>query len=148
MSQVAVTAGKFETGQTLTLANFESAELNPEDFTHEQHIRMAWLLLREADLLEAITRYREALKKITRKFGAETKYHETITWFFLVTIAERMETIASIHSKECWISFRTANWELFEGNPSWLERNYSGERLTSELARRQFVLPDRLPLND
>jgi hypothetical protein len=41
-----------------------------------------------------------------------------------------------------WVSFRATNGDLFDRKPSILERYYSPETLSSDIARRIFVLPD------
>jgi hypothetical protein len=123
-----------------TIEQFEAGDFDPAAFDHEAHIHVAWSYLQETDLLDAIARYRAALQSLTRRVGAESKYHETITWFYMVTIAERLESGASD-----WPAFRQANPELFERGAGWLRRFYSDERLWSAQARQTFVLPDRVP---
>jgi hypothetical protein len=122
-----------------TIEQFESGAVDVEAFDHEAHIYLAWSYLARCDLLESIRRYREALRRLTRKVGAEAKYHETITWFYLVSIAERR---ASAPGAE-WTEFRRDNAELFAPAGAWLRRHYSEVRLQSALARTSFVLPDR-----
>ena len=74
----------------LTLSAFEAAEIDAEAFDHERHIYIGWLYLQNLDLGASITRFSKALSKITKKFGCEDKYHETITWAFMILIAERL----------------------------------------------------------
>ena len=64
------------------------------------------------------------------------KYHDTITWFYMLLIAERHK------SDEDWEDFRSANTDLFERDL--LTRYYTRECLASEDARTRFVLPDRI----
>ena len=124
-----------------TIEQFEAGDIEAETFDHEAHIFVAWSYLRETDLLDAIARYRAALQQVTRKLGAEGKYHETITWVYLVAIVERLEAAPGLD----WPAFRQANADLFERDAGWLRRYYSEDRLWSAQARRTFVLPDRAP---
>lgn len=124
-----------------TIEQFEAGDIDPEGFGHEAHVYVAWAYLQQTDLLNAIARYRAALRRLTRRLGAEAKYHETITWFFLVAIAERLESPPGAE----WTTFRQANSDLFEPGGGWLRRYYSPDRLASDRARRTFVLPDRVP---
>ena len=126
----------------LSIEAFEAGSVDPDQFDHEAHIFVAWLFLQEFDLKEAIDRFCGALKRLTKKLGIETKYHETITWFFMISINERLKTTAS----DDWNSFKRQNPELFATAPSIISRHYSEERLKSPLARTQFLLPDRIPL--
>lgn len=122
-----------------SLEQFERVAFEPGEFDHEAHVYVAWCYLQRHELLEAIRLYRSGLQKIVKAFGAESKYHETITWFYMVSIAERMTD----ESARSWRTFRQMNPELFMRNPGWVGRHYSTERLGGPRARHQFVLPDR-----
>ena len=121
-----------------TVAEFERGELDPEAFVHEAHVYVAWELINECPLAEAIERFAAALRRLTRALGQEAKYHETITWFFMILTAERQ---AALGAKN-WDIFAGANPDLLTNSQSMLARYYSAERLWSPLARRQFLLPD------
>ncbi len=120
---------------------FENATLEAEGFNHEAHILVGWWYLQEHDLLRSIARFADALRRLTRKLGVPSKYHETITWFYLIKIAERCNGAA----RADWPAFKAANPDLFEWNPSLVQQYYSESLLSSEVARRMFVFPDRAP---
>lgn len=126
-----------------TIERFEALDIVPTDFDHEAHIYVAWSYLQRFDLLTSIERYRSVLRRLTEKFGVPDKYHETITWFYLIGVAERAMGEAATD----WSRFRDQNPELFARNPSIIRRFYSESRLTSEAAKRTFVLPDLSPLS-
>ena len=117
---------------------FEDATLEPGGFDHEAHILVGWRYLQDYSLADAINRFTAAIKRLTLKLGVPAKYHETITWFYLITIAER----CSNDDAGDWPAFRAANPDLFAWNPSLLDKYYSKELLSSDTARRMFVLPD------
>ena len=117
---------------------FENATLDPGGFNHEAHIQVAWHYLQELSLLDAIARFTRAIKRLTRKLGVSAKYHETITWFYLIKIAERLQASPGAD----WRTFKSANPDLFTWNPSLIEKYYSKELLSSETARQMFVFPD------
>lgn len=127
---------------SICLEAFESASIDAGQFDQEAHVYIAWSYLKQYALPEAIARFCAALRRFTGKFGIESKYHETITWFFLILIAERLASSASGD----WQAFRQNNADLFTTGPSLIRRYYSDQRLRASLARTQFVLPDRLPL--
>jgi hypothetical protein len=131
MSAAAVADGRIEQ----IVAAFEDATIDAAEFDHEAHLLVAWQYLQDHTLLESITRYSGALKRLTRKHGVPNKYHETITWFYLIKIAERKAATD-------WAAFKTANPDLFERNPSIIQQYYSESLLSSECARQAFVLPD------
>ncbi len=118
------------------IAEFDAGRLQPEQFTHAEHIRMGWLYLVNYGQDEGAERFRDALKRFTKSIGAESKYHETITCFFLHEISARIDG-------GDWIDFKAANADLFDGK-TLLNRHYSPAAINSSLARRQYVAPDRI----
>ena len=122
----------------LTIEQFESGSIDPEIFDHEAHVYVGWLYVQQYDLADAMARFDSALRRLTRKLGVPGKYHATITWIFLLLIAERSR------AGEGWQTFKTRNRDLIDESKSALGRYYSEELLFSEAAREQFVLPDRL----
>jgi len=126
---------------SLFLEAFEAASLAPEAFHHRDHVRAAWLLLRQATPAEAMGRFGAALRQFARKVGQPGLYHETVTCAYLLLIHERMERGPESEDFE---AFAARNQDLLVWRPSILDRYYRPETLQSDLARRVFVLPDRL----
>jgi hypothetical protein len=122
-------------------AEFKAATVNPEEFDHEGHVLVAWRYLQDDDLLPAIEKYSDALKTLTRKLGDEWKYHETITWFYMIAVAERLAATG----KGDWPGFKFDNKDLFARKPGLIQQFYSDAHLMSEIARQVFVLPDITP---
>lgn len=121
----------------IDVAAFEAGSFDPSAFDHPAHVRVAWAYLQQCELGEAIRRFTGALRALTVRLDMSGKYHETITWFFMIVIAERVAR----HPGADWEAFRRRNPDLFRGGDL-LRRHYSEERLRSLLARRQFLLPD------
>ena len=118
---------------------FVDATLPSEQFHHEQHVHVAWLFVRKYGMPAALAEFTTAIKRFADAKRATGLYHETITWAFLLLIAERQ---AKCDAK-VWDEFAQANPDLLAWKPSILERYYSSETLQSELARNVFVFPDR-----
>ena len=81
-----------------------------------------------------------ATDAITAKMGIPGKYHETITWFFMLMVAQRRETSQT----NDWHEFRDANQDLVGKSRVLLDRYYTGELLASDSAKRIFMLPDKV----
>lgn len=122
--------------RSIGIAEFEAGSFDPSSFDHAAHVRVAWCYLQECDLGEAIRRFTRALRALTARLGVAGKYHETISWFFMIAIAER----CARQPDADWEAFRRGNPDLFRGDL--LRGRYSDDRLRSPLARRQFLLPD------
>ncbi len=123
------------------LEAFEAAALPEGAFRHADHVRLAWLYLRRLPPAEALARFSEGLRRFAAALGKAGLYHETITWAYLLLIRERMERAGAAQD---WTGFAAANPDLLAWKPSILDAYYRKETLRSELARRVFVLPDRL----
>lgn len=122
-----------------TVRQFESGQIEAQHFDHEAHVYVAWCFVTQFAFTDAIARFDIALRRVTVKLGVPEKYHATITWFFLLLVAER------VHADEDWQSFRASNPDLIQEGRATLERYYSAERLYSDAACKQFLLPDRGP---
>lgn len=123
-----------------SIAAFESAEIDETRFNHHSHVYVGWCYLQDHPLHEAVARFAQALRRLTAKLGAEKKYNETITWFFMVVIAERLQEQPGL----TWPEFSRLHKDLCYDAGGLLRRYYSGLRLQSDVARRVFLLPDRL----
>ena len=118
---------------------FVDTTLPADQFHHHQHVQVAWLFVRKYGMPAALGEFSAAIKRFADAKGATGLYHETITWAFLLLIAER----EARHPSDTWEAFAAENADLLSWKPSILERYYSGELLKSDLARRTFVMPDR-----
>jgi hypothetical protein len=123
------------------VAAFDAAAIAPSAFRHREHVRVGFALLaRDGDLARAALAFRAMLRRFAAAIGAEGKYHETLTWAYLVLIADRM------HGR----SYRSS-FELLADHPDLLDhrggalgRSYDVDALTaSPRARAVFVLPER-----
>ena len=123
------------------LEAFESAALPEGAFHHADHVRLAWLYLKRLPPAAALARFSEGLRRFAAALGKAGLYHETITWAYLLLIRERMERGGPAQN---WEDFAARNADLLAWKPSILDAYYRTETLQSELARRVFVLPDRL----
>ena len=124
------------------VAAFEACAIAKADFRHADHVRLAWIYLSEHPLIEAIERFTAALQRFAAHNGVPGLYHETITWAYVLLVAERREGGAG----EDWPAFASRNPDLLAWRPSLLEtRYYRLETLWSDRARSVFVMPDRVP---
>jgi len=149
------TAGLVEIGQTnqssedLTMtdehfiAGFEDCSLAAETFDHRAHVRMAYLYLCRYPILEAVERFSSALARFATAKGKPGRYHETVTWAFLFLIRERLVRAGG---NQTWEKFAESNPDLMSWDKSILKHYYRDDTLRSDLAKRIFLLPDRLGL--
>jgi hypothetical protein len=128
------------------LTAFESEGFDPSAFHHPQHVRVVWAYLGRRPALEVLARFAAGLRRIAARAGKPGLYHETITWAYVLLVAERRAAAASGADgiAEDWPAFARRNPDLLAWRPSVLEtRYYRPETLWSDRARAVFVMPDR-----
>lgn len=127
----------YQTHDADLVAAFEALAIPPADFTHREHVRVAFAMLNGADFGEAAVRYRSALRRFATAAGAAGKYHETLTWAYLAVVHERM------HEYPCATSFELlARFPELLDHRTALASHYDVAAITaSPIARCVFVLP-------
>jgi hypothetical protein len=113
---------------------FEDLTLSVSEFSHREHLRIAWMYLRDYPLLRVLEIFPANLKRFASSVGAHQLYHETITWAFLMIISERM-----VEAHENFDDFLRSNDDLTRRD--FLDRYYQREVLESRRAREHFVFP-------
>lgn len=125
-------------------SRFGELDLSAEEWTHEAHLRTAFLFLQQFPLDEAHLRMRAGILRLNGKHGlVETGmrgYAETLTRAWLALVAEAARRSGARHSEE-----------LLELCPELLDRTlvlryYSRPLLLGVRARSIFVEPDLQPL--
>ncbi|MBX3082130.1 MAG: hypothetical protein KF716_10900 [Anaerolineae bacterium] len=118
---------------------FESCTLT--EFTHRDHIRMAWLYLRGDGTEAGLVKIRDGIRAFAHHLGADRKYHETITVFWAQVVALAISFTPDIAD---FTAFVATHPHLLD--KSILMRHYSGATLATEAARHTWVEPDLIPL--
>lgn len=121
------------------LTQFENCTLAKENFTHINHLRVAWLYLQQ-DSKNAIANTKKNILRYATSLGAAHIYHETLThaWISLVNIAMK-----KYHTD--FASFISDNAHLLDKNLPL--QYYSQAHLYSENARQELLAPDLQPLS-
>jgi hypothetical protein len=119
-----------------SLEEFLRGQIAAGDFTHHDHVRMAFEMLGRYDFAEAVLHYSRALRAMVTRAGKPQAFNQTITVAFLSVIAGRMAEAAA----GSFTAFAAGNPDLFD--KALLRRWYRPEQLASGLASRMFVLPD------
>lgn len=121
------------------VAQFEDGTLPVDAFSHRAHVRTAWIYVQRHGMPDAIAAFSRALRHFAVVKGKPGLYHETITWAYLLLIAERVATTPG----QTWDEFARDNSDLLAWKPSVLDRYYTEATLWSDHARAHFVMPDR-----
>jgi len=119
------------------LKAFEDGTLAPNQFTHEAHIRMAWLYLRAYGWDEGVTHIRDGIQQFAKRVGASTKYHETITVFWARIVLQQIREQPTIERFE---EFMVHFPHVLDSRL--INRHYSAALLVTPEARQVWVEPD------
>jgi len=140
VSVPAYTTGAADLDDAELLAAVEDLTLGNHRFRHYDHVRLAWILLRGADLEAATDRMARGLRRFAEHHGNASRYHDTITRAFMRLVAAHRAAAPAPD----FPTFARFNAELFD--PRILGAYYSEALLKSPNARASWVPPDRRPL--
>lgn len=122
---------------------FSSCSLPPDLFTHEAHIRLAWINIREHRIDGAIDKTREQIQNFVRHVGAEDKYHETITVAGVRVVYHFFLRDPDLDFQE----FIAKHRRLVNSFSDLLNAHYDADIFGLERAKKDFVEPDKLPFD-
>jgi len=120
---------------------FADCELDPSIFSHEAHLRLAWIHIQQYGLEQAIENIQAQLKKFVSHVGAEDKYHETLTVAAVQAVSHFMEQSQSENFKDFIGEFP----QLKHSFKELIGSHYSFDVFSSDKARTVFLEPDLLP---
>lgn len=133
--------------QTL-MRRFEDCSLLHEEWTHQAHVRIAYLYLKNHPFEVAIAMLSSKIKRLNAQHEVQetptSGYSETTTHAFLQLVAATMETYGE--------ALPTGDSEAFcETHPQLMSRHvlrlfYSPERRMHPEAKQRFIEPDLTPL--
>lgn len=126
------------------LSAFENCTLPAAEWTHEAHIRMAWLMLKRSPYDVALEQIRRGINRYNDTvLKKENAYHETITVAFTRLIAVGRSSLPDGH---LFSEFKSAHPLLLDNKLSALLHHYERTTLFNDEARARFVAPDLVPL--
>ncbi|WP_163999056.1 hypothetical protein [Pyxidicoccus caerfyrddinensis] len=123
------------------LAAVDAATYPGADFRHREHVRLAWLCLREHGFESGLERVRSLIQRYAAALGATGKYHETLTRAWAELVQAGLDAAPGLTSFDAFLEARP---ELTDSRL--LDRHYRKETLDSPAARAGWVPPDVAPL--
>ena len=122
-------------------SQFRDCTLDPTLFTHEAHLRLAWIHLIKYGEEQAILNVCEQILAFDNTHGKEDKYNHTLTIAAVKAVAHFMRT-------SCADNFEilmAANPELKTNFKGLLASHYSINLFETEEARVRYLEPDLSP---
>ncbi len=124
-------------------AQFANLTFAASDFTHEAHLRLAWIHIKKYGVDQAVENICLQIKALVDHLGVSEKYHATVT-----EAAVRAVYHFILKSrKEPFLSFMKENPQLISEFKALLNSHYSFDIFKSEAARQKFLVPDIAPFD-
>ncbi|MDF1720410.1 MAG: hypothetical protein P1U65_07040 [Minwuia sp.] len=124
--------------------DFAAFRIDPAEFRHRQHIRLAYVCLVNHGPDAATAHVRDTITALLHHIGVDpaAKYHETMTRAWVLAVDHFMHRDATP---------ATSADAFIDANPRLLDKDimlthYAHETLFSDNARAGFVAPDRAPI--
>lgn len=125
------------------LKQFFDYSLAPAHFKHRGHLRLAWLMLTQHPLEQAVTTITRGIQAYAISLGDTEKFHYTLTEAIARIMHQRIQT----QRPNDFDAFLANNYDIVKNLLGLLAEYYSDERLNSDVARQQFATPDRRSLD-
>jgi hypothetical protein len=124
-------------------AQFAACALDPALFTHEAHLRLAWIHIRKYGVDEAVVNITTQLRAFVKSVGAEHKYNETVTIAAIRAVYHFMLR-SGTHDFQHFIA---ENIRLKSDFRQLLSSHYKTNIFQSEKARQIYLEPELLPFD-
>ncbi|MBT8183951.1 MAG: hypothetical protein KJN76_03855 [Eudoraea sp.] len=131
----------------LTDEAFETAiresTLHPSLFSHEAHLRLAWIHIGKYGVDQAIVNICDQLKRYVYNIGAARKYNSTVTIAAIRAVFHfRLKSVSTD-----FFDFIQEFPNLKNNFRSLLAQHYSIDIFGSEKAKQSYLEPDLLPFD-
>ncbi|NER13462.1 hypothetical protein GWK08_08445 [Leptobacterium flavescens] len=122
---------------------FANCELDPLDFSHEAHLRLAWIHIKEYGIEQAEKNIQAQLQAFVSFVGAEDKYNTTLTIASIRAVDHFMQRSGSDNFKDFISEFP----DLKNNFKKLIGSHYSFDIFNSKAARTIYLKPDLLPFD-
>ena len=120
---------------------FASCTLDPSLFTHEAHLRLAWIHITKYGLSQARQNIESQIQQFVMKAGAQDKYHHTLT----VAAVYAVSHFINKSTATTFIDFLNENPGLMNNFKSLINSHYTYDIFRSEAAKEAYMAPDVQP---
>jgi hypothetical protein len=122
---------------------FADCSFDPELFTHEAHLRLAWIHIRKYGIDQAIRNICSQIRQYTISLGATDKYNETVTIAGIRAVYHFMLKSET----ETFSDFIAGNPRLKFNFKELLGLHYNTNIFISDKAKKTYLEPELLPFD-
>jgi hypothetical protein len=135
-TNMSITVATSTLSDTEFLVALDRCEIPLDQFRHGDHLRLAWLELHSKPFPFALNSVRAKIHRFASHHAKAHIYHETITTAWVALLAS--------HDEPSFAEFLSAN--QYRLSAALLHRFWSPGALASDVARAEWLPPDRQPL--
>ncbi|MDF1694636.1 MAG: hypothetical protein P1U56_02335 [Saprospiraceae bacterium] len=117
--------------------------LNPSDFSHEAHLRLAWIQINKYGIDIALQNVQNLLINYVQYVGAHDKYNKTLT----IAACHIVHHFIRKSKSKVFTDFIVEFPQLISGFKQLVEAHYSYDIFTSKKAKKHYHSPDLLPFD-
>ena len=133
----------FDLSDAVFEKQFENCELNPAIFSHEAHLRLAWIHIKKYGLEKAIENICCQLLEYVDVVGARDKYNQTLTIAAIRAIYHFMNTSGS----DNFYDFIQEFPRLKTNFRDLMASHYTMDIFNSAQAKQMYLEPDLVPFD-
>ena len=133
----------FELSDTEFEQDFIQCKLNPSDFSHEAHLRLAWININKYGIEQAEKNVQNQLQKFVEFVGAKDKYNMTLTLAATKAVYHFMLKSNTDNFKD----FITEFPRLKNSFKELMAAHYGFDIYHSNRAKTEFLEPDLIPFD-
>ena len=120
---------------------FSSSQLQPKHFTHEAHLRLAWIHITKYGRRKAVDELTKQIRTYATSLDAAHKYHHTIT----VAAINVVNHFICRSSSDDFVALVAEFPRIKSHFRELLLTHYSSDLIFSDSAKSQYVEPYLLP---
>ncbi|OSY88299.1 hypothetical protein WH52_05890 [Tenacibaculum holothuriorum] len=122
---------------------FSNCVLDPKLFSHEAHLRLGWLNIKNYGLEKGEERIQQQLLNYVEHVGAQDKYNTTVTIVAMRAINHFMKQSKTKSFKD----FIAENVRLKTNFKELIAKHYSYDIFITDIGKDKFIEPDVLPFS-
>jgi hypothetical protein len=124
-------------------SEFEKGDFLPSLFSHEAHLRLAWIHITKYGCENAVANITKQLFHFVKKHGAADKYNKTLT----VAAIKAVNHFNNKSTSDTFADFIDEFPRLKTSFKELMAFHYKIDIYNSELAKQQFLEPDLVPFS-
>lgn len=133
----------FELSDNEFIKQFYNCKLNPDVFTHEAHLRLAWINIKKDGVLTAEENILNGLQKYVTHLGAKDKFNKTLTVAAIKAVYHFMIKSKAEDFKAFISEFSRLKYNFKE----LMACHYGFDIYNSSMAKTEYLQPDLIPFD-